>query len=86
MDGFLIGTFPDDDNRYHASFQMDGPNSSKISRLRCLNLHDLENPDFLSVDMLMAQPLVGISPPVHEELIPSQLLQIRWLSVILNQI
>jgi hypothetical protein len=48
--------------------------------LKCLDSIVLENPDFPSADIPMAPPLVGISSPVHEDLTPSQLLQIRRLS------
>jgi hypothetical protein len=122
MDGFLIGTFLDDADRCHASFLMDGPDSSRISRLvmsrflqlqglrfldaeyaddhsisttclhqwmvyiapvfrdlECLDFLVLENLDFPSVGLPIASPLVGISSPAHEDLTPSQLLQIRRL-------
>jgi hypothetical protein len=56
---FLVGTFPDDADRCHASFQMDGPDSSGISRLSMSQLLRPQELRFPDANM----PTIARSPP-----------------------
>jgi hypothetical protein len=55
------------------------PIMSGFRDFQCPGSHDLENSDLPMADIPMTTPRVGTSP-AHEDLNPSQLLQIRWLT------